>query len=202
MVVPEPRDADDGPEELREVGIEMPDDFEDLVGYHLDTDVRYLALWWTPHGDEVMLSDGYSTFDGATFRFMAWDRKAGRQALELAAERSPDHTSEDVPDYTPRLLYLLANSGYVIGSSDEEATHALLFDSDTRRLHVGRIGHVQGFVRRFNDTPEWIERLPDDPERLAELFERAAERAEAKAEELADEYGDLFGDPDDDDGGD
>ena len=38
---------------------------EQAVGYQNDRHARFLALWWEPCGDEVMVSDGFVTFTGS-----------------------------------------------------------------------------------------------------------------------------------------
>ena len=37
---------------------------ERAVGYQREQEARFLALWWEPCGDEVMVSDGYISFTG------------------------------------------------------------------------------------------------------------------------------------------
>ena len=45
---------------------------EQAVGFQNDRNVRYLALWWEPAGDEAMLSDGFVTFTGHWPGYMAF----------------------------------------------------------------------------------------------------------------------------------
>jgi hypothetical protein len=45
---------------------------EEAVGYRNEHDARYLALWWEPCGDEVMVSDGYVTFTGHWPGYLAY----------------------------------------------------------------------------------------------------------------------------------
>lgn len=44
---------------------------EQAVGYQNTRNARYLALWWEPCGDEVMLSDGQLTFTGLCWGYLA-----------------------------------------------------------------------------------------------------------------------------------
>jgi hypothetical protein len=45
---------------------------ERAVGYTRDASARYLALWWTSLGDEVMVSDGFVTFTGNWQGYLAY----------------------------------------------------------------------------------------------------------------------------------
>lgn len=45
---------------------------EQAVGYRRGEEARYLALWWEPCGDEVMVSDGYISFTGHWPGYLAY----------------------------------------------------------------------------------------------------------------------------------
>lgn len=45
---------------------------EQAVGYRRGEEARYLALWWEPCGDEVMVSDGYVSFTGHWPGYLAY----------------------------------------------------------------------------------------------------------------------------------
>lgn len=171
---------DDAPDELQHLGIGLPHDLDRQLGYDdargltEESDARYLAVWWTPHGDEVIVSDGYVARDGNWQNFMRWDRNAGKAMLRLAAEAHDDFEPEDVDQtWVPRLTRMLLEAGLDIGSSDTVGNAALLIDRDTNELYAGEREHVRHFVERFNEPPPSIDGLPNDPEALKELFERA-----------------------------
>jgi hypothetical protein len=82
---------------------------ERAVGYQNQKNARYLALWWEPCGDEVMVSDGIVSFTGHWPGYLAYVQH---------------------PLVAPALI------GYNMGSSEEFATHRLLIDLDTRQAFV------------------------------------------------------------------
>ena len=45
---------------------------ERAVGYQNERNARYLALWWEPCGDEVMVADGYVSFTGHWSGYLAF----------------------------------------------------------------------------------------------------------------------------------
>jgi hypothetical protein len=45
---------------------------EQAVGYQQGEAARYLALWWEPCGDEVIVSDGYISFTGHWPGYLAY----------------------------------------------------------------------------------------------------------------------------------
>ena len=85
----------------------VPPQFEAAVGYH--GDARYVAIHWTPCGDEAVYDDGRISGTGHWTGYLAWVRHPA-VALELA----PFH----------------------LGSSDSEATHWLVIDRRTRKAFV------------------------------------------------------------------
>jgi hypothetical protein len=82
---------------------------ERAVGYQNQKNARYLALWWEPCGDEVMVSDGIVSFTGHWPGYLVYVQH---------------------PLVGPALI------GYNMGSSEEFATHRLLIDLDTRQASV------------------------------------------------------------------
>jgi len=157
----------------------------DRLGY--DEGARYIAIWWTPLGGEVMVSDGFVSFDGSWRAFMKFDQRAGKSLLQTVPELGEKFDEADVPDYQLLLTRMLrqGDRSYNIGTSDTVGNAALLYDRGTADLYVSSREHVMSFIERFNDPPEWVEHLPDDPEVLMELFERAIEETE-------DELRDFF----------
>jgi hypothetical protein len=82
---------------------------ERAVGYRNEHAAHYLALWWEPCGDEVMVSDGYITFTGHWPGYLAYIQH-------------------------PVVAPALAN--YNLGSSEEPATHRLLIDLESRQAYI------------------------------------------------------------------
>ena len=82
---------------------------ERAVGYQNQKNARYLALWWEPCGDEVMVSDGIVSFTGHWPGYLAYVQH---------------------PLVAPALV------NYNLGSSEDFATHRLLIDLDTRQAFV------------------------------------------------------------------
>jgi len=82
---------------------------ERAVGYQNQHNAHYLALWWEPCGDEVMVSDGIVSFTGH------W----------------PGYLT-----YVQHSLIAPALINYNLGSSEDFATHRLLIDLDTRQAFV------------------------------------------------------------------
>ena len=82
---------------------------ERAVGYQNQKNARYLALWWEPCGDEVMVSDGIVSFTGHWPGYLAYVQH---------------------PLVAPGLF------NYNLGSSEDFATHRLLIDLDTRQALV------------------------------------------------------------------
>ena len=84
---------------------------ERAIGYKNDREVRFLALWWEPCGDELMVSDGFMTFTGNWSGYLAYV-----------------HHKKIYP-------YLKA---YNLGSSDESAEYHLVVDLQERKVYVAR----------------------------------------------------------------
>ena len=91
---------------------------ERAVGYQNQHNAHYLALWWEPCGDAVMVSNGVVSFTGHWPGYLTYIQH---------------------PLVAPALI------NYNLGSSEDFATHRLLIDLDTRQpfevlaAEVGRI---------------------------------------------------------------
>ncbi len=96
------------PGRLIELPLALPPALCHAAGY--DGGARYLAMWWTPLGDELLLADGEVTFTGW---WPAWTTLVGHP------------------------LGRVILSPYELGSSDSDATHWLLADRFQDTLHVG-----------------------------------------------------------------
>ena len=78
---------------------------ERAVGYQRNTETRFLALWWEPCGDEVMVSDGSISFTGHWPGYLTYVQH-------------------------PRIYPHLAS--YNLGSSEYEAEYHLMIDRKER----------------------------------------------------------------------
>ena len=97
----------------------VPPQLEAAVEYR--GDARYFAIYWTPAGDEAMVTDGRTTHDGCWFGYQAF----------------VDH---------PLMMLALAGHHYDLGSSDTDATHWLIIDRDTRTLALAPRPHAEAFL--------------------------------------------------------
>ncbi|HWP45247.1 MAG TPA: hypothetical protein VNO14_18540 [Blastocatellia bacterium] len=94
--------------------VHVPEELEAAVGYK--GQARYLAMYWTPAGDEAMIDDGEVAFDGNWHAYLAFI----------------EH-----PYIRPHLF------GAQLGNSDEEARQILIIDRENRSLAIAewREGH-------------------------------------------------------------
>ncbi len=92
---------------------------ERAVGYTRDAGARYLALWWTALGDEVMVSDGFVTFTGNWQGYLAYVHY---------------HT-----------IYPTLRR-FELGSSEEEARDRLVIDLLERKAWLGAILETEHFL--------------------------------------------------------
>ena len=103
---------------FKQLGIQAPPMLAEAVGY--PGRARYVALYWTPYGDEVIYADGHLSADGYWHAWLLFTR----------------HRT-----IAPHL------QAYNLGSSDEEATDWLLVDRETYALYVGTPGEVLRVLR-------------------------------------------------------
>jgi hypothetical protein len=82
---------------------------ERAVGYQRGEEARFLALWWEPCGDEVMVSDGRISFTGHWPGYLTYIQH-------------------------PRIFPHLA--GYNLGSSEREAEFRLVIDRTERAAYI------------------------------------------------------------------
>jgi hypothetical protein len=82
---------------------------ERAVGYQNERCARFLALWWEPCGDEVMVADGYVSFTGHWPGYLAYIQHR-------------------------RIYPLLV--GLNLGSSEESADYHLVIDLVERKAYV------------------------------------------------------------------
>jgi hypothetical protein len=116
---------------------------ENSVGYWNERGARYLALWWEPAGDEVMVSDGFVTFTGNWAGYLAYV-------------------------HHPKVFPHLANQP--LGSSDEPARVCLVIDLQDRRAFIVPIREAEkSLVEQWQSEPHQVPIISlDDLERWLE----------------------------------
>ncbi len=113
-----------------ELSITVPPQLEAAVDFH--GDARYFGLYWTPSGDEAIVTDGRSTYDGCWWGYQAF----------------VDH---------PVVMLALAGLRYDLGSSDSEATHWLVIDRETRTASVAPRATAEQFLTNQHPALPLIE---------------------------------------------
>ena len=99
--------------------VPVPPQLEATVEYH--GDARYFAIYWTPAGDEAMVTDGRTTHDGCWWGYQAF----------------VDH---------PLMMLALAGQRYDLGSSETDATHWLVIDRETRTIALAPRPQAEAFL--------------------------------------------------------
>jgi len=99
---------------MLQIPVKLPFSFEDALGY--PRGFRWVAFFWEPCGDEAMYDDGYCSGDGNWHGFLEFTRH---------------------PKVAPWL------AGYNLGSSEDEATHWLLCDLESRDVFVGERAEIK-----------------------------------------------------------
>jgi hypothetical protein len=102
-----------------ELSIIVPPQLEAAVDYQ--GDARYFGLYWTPSGDEAIVTDGRSTHDGCWWGYQAF----------------VDH---------PVVMLALAGLRYDLGSSESDATHWLVIDRETRTASLAPGAEAEQFL--------------------------------------------------------
>ncbi len=101
------------------------------IGY--TGDARFVSFHWTPYGDEVDYSDGRMSATGNWHPFLTYIQH---------------------PAVSPHL------GDYDFGSSDSEATHALILDRKNQTLYVAPVKEAAAFLTK--------QRLPWPPIRMSQ----------------------------------
>ena len=138
---------------MMQIPIRLPESFEDALGY--PRGFRWVAFFWEPCGDEAMFDDGYCSAEGNWWGFLAFIRH---------------------PSVKPWL------AGCDLGTSEDEATHWLLCDLESRDVFVGERAEVKAFL--VNEVKKYVPvgRLPVNsrvaisPEEMEELLTKIREQ--------------------------
>jgi len=137
----------------------LPRNWERAFGY--EGDARWLAVWWSPAGDEAVYDDGLFYADGNWVFYS--DLVDHRLGLALAEAGVPRHA---------------------LGSSDGEATHCLLLDLQERAVYVAPIGQARAFLREWA-VEAIVEEIPRTEEELEDLRQQLEEAIRRFEEEMA-----------------
>ena len=136
---------------IRQIPVKLPQSFEDALNY--PRGFRWVAFFWEPCGDEAMFDDGYCSAEGNWWGFLAFIRH---------------------PSVKPWL------AGCDLGTSEDEATHWLLCDLESRDVFVGERAEVKAFL--VNEVKKYVpEGVPAEssveisPEGMAELLTKIRE---------------------------
>ena len=132
----------------------LPRNWERAFGYR--GSARWLAVWWTPAGDEALFDDGEG--QAAAQWTVYLDLVQNRIAIPLA-----------------RALANYPRGRYALGSSDEEATHCLLLDLEHRGVYVAPIGEALRFLQAQAQPAQ--EALQVDLETLLQALREVARRS-------------------------
>lgn len=131
---------------LRQIPVTLPWSFTDALGY--PRGFRWVAFFWEPCGDEAMYNDGYCSATGNYDGFLQFTRH-------------------------PSVAAWLTD--YDLGSSEDEATHWLLCDLESRDVFVGERAEVKAFLA--NEVKKYLpegflmeSKLQISPEGMAELL--------------------------------
>ena len=110
------------PKSFTPLDIPLPEILPKALGY--DGDARFIAIYWTPAGDEAVVTDGKVSFDGNWQAFLT----------------CIDHPAVALP---------LAQAGverWALGSSDNEATHWLVLDLEERKACAAPADDAHNFL--------------------------------------------------------
>lgn len=131
---------------IKQIPIRLPWSFEDALGY--PRAFRWVAFFWEPCGDEAMFDDGYCSTDGNPWGFLQFIRH-------------------------PSVMPWLTDCD--LGSSEDEATHWLLCDLESRDVFVGERAEVKNFL--VNEVKKYVpegapanSRVEIPPEEMEELL--------------------------------
>jgi hypothetical protein len=100
--------------------VPVPPMLEAAIGVGYDRATRFVAFYWTPAGDEIMIDDGAVRYDGD---WRAW----------LTFTHDP--------------VIVQALAAYDFGSSNGEAVHWLVLDRRERHLYAVPVVEAQQWLR-------------------------------------------------------
>ena len=104
--------------DLTQLNVPVPPMLAKAMGYR--GEARFVSFQWTPYGDEADYSDGRGSGTGDWQGFLAFIHH---------------------PAVSPQL------KGYDLGSSDSEATHALILDQEQQILFIAPAREAEKFLQ-------------------------------------------------------
>jgi len=107
-------------ENFLRLSLKAPPMLGKAVGY--DGEARFYGLYWSPAGDELVVSDGRTTAVGGNWT--AWHVFIHHQVMQL-----------DRPEYR-------------LGNSEEEAEHCLVVDRASQVLYLAPIGNAEAWLQK------------------------------------------------------
>jgi hypothetical protein len=139
----------------------IPDEF--WPAYEYQNDARFVALYWTPYGDEAMVNDG------------AFSGDANWRAYLLLTEHPPNLRAFCETAKMPT---------WVLGSSDEEATHWLIVDNHDNSVYLAPAADAARFlIEQWPPMPP-IEYTDADLEAIRHAFEHAIATINTQAQPI------------------
>ena len=131
---------------IRPIPVKLPGSFEEALGY--PGQLKWVAFYWEPRGDEAMYDDSICSGDGNWWGFLQF---VGHSSVK------------------PWL------SDCNLGSSDDEASHWLLCNLESRDVYVGEKEEVRTFLtieaRNVLPKPPAWEVWPEETKELhADIF--------------------------------
>lgn len=109
---------------------------------------RYFALFWSPAGDEAMVSDGCVTHDGCWWGYIAL----------------VDH---------PLIAIALAGQRYSLGSSEFDATHWLIIDRTARAASIAPREVAEKFLEAQHPPLPPTDLTPDQWTQIVDQLNQA-----------------------------
>lgn len=116
-------------EKLRLLNIPVPPTLEEAICY--PGSERYVALWWTRCGEDIVYDDGYRSGTGYSYGWLAFARH-------------------------PAVAPILSRLDYMdYDREDRVATEKLLLDRYQRRFTFGRTSLIMETMRSENNVPAY-----------------------------------------------
>lgn len=150
----------------------IPDTFIHLPGYNVPPEfwpayeysgeARYVALYWTPYGDEAMINDGSFSGDANWRAHIVLTEHPENVRIFCETARMPT---------------------WVLGSSDEEGTHWLIVDRRDNAVYLAPADDANRFLRDQWPTPE-RELTQEEMAAIFEAFNSAIAQINAQAIKL------------------
>jgi hypothetical protein len=145
------------------VDIPLPPAFTETLGFR--GDARYVGFYYSPLGDQLVVTDGVNSGTGQTWAYLGYKRH--RAVASLLAP-------------------------FDLGSSEEDAVHMLLIDRETNRASVAPVSEARDFLTWQHPpapelTPEQQMEFNRELERLMKEWRERPVDHEAIAREMQEQ---------------